>query len=186
MWVNSPHSRYTTKFGSGRVTEVTSQQSVRINGTPRHVKDLRPFRLSHPSDDVGDTEAGGQPIYLDLGSASDPSDIGGSPTNPDMSSESSPEEEEQEEEEEEEEEIQTTTHSRKKLHWLKRNTRLTLPNHPNRDQLENVSDLLLRYVDILGTENGEKYTFVMPVRIPTNGQSCNQRQYLIDCPSSGS
>ena len=81
-----------TKFGNGRVTEVTSQQSVRVNGTPHHVKDLCPFRRLHSSDDEDDTEDSEQPIYLGLDSASNPSDIGGSPTNPDMSRECSPEE----------------------------------------------------------------------------------------------
>ena len=67
----------------------------------------------------------------------------------------------------------------KKLHWLKRNTGLTLPNHSNRDELENVTDLLLLFIDILGTENGEKGIFIKPVRIPTNGQSRSQRQHPI-------
>ena len=53
------------------------------------------------------------------------------------------------------------------------------PNHPNRDELENVTDLLLRYIDILGTENGEKGTFIKPDRIPTNGQSRSQRQHPV-------
>ena len=75
-------------MGTGSVTEVTSKQLVRVNGTPRHVKDVRSFRGSYPSDDEGDTKDDEQLIYLDLGSASGPSDIGGSPTNPDISSES--------------------------------------------------------------------------------------------------
>ena len=94
VWVKTPHSRCTTKFGTGCVTEVNSQQSVQVNRIPRHVKDLHPFQGSHPSDDESDTEDSEWPIYLGLGSASDPSAIGGSPTNPDMPSESSPEEEE--------------------------------------------------------------------------------------------
>ncbi len=61
-------------------------------GSPCHVKDLRPFRGSHSLDDESDTEDSEQPIYLNLGSASDPSDIGASPTNPNISSESSLEE----------------------------------------------------------------------------------------------
>ena len=92
VWVKTPHSRCMTKFGTGHVTEVISQQSVWVNGTPCHVKDLCPFQGSHPLDDEGDTEDSERPIYLGLGSASDPSNIGGSPTNTDMLS--SPEEEE--------------------------------------------------------------------------------------------
>ena len=81
-----------TKFRIRCVTEVISQQLVWVNGTLHHVKDLSSFRGSHLSD--GDKEDSEQPIYLGFGSASDPSDNGGSPTNPDMPSESSPEEQE--------------------------------------------------------------------------------------------
>ena len=66
-----------------------------------------------------------------------------------------------------------------KLHWLKLNTGISLPNHPNRDQLEGVTNLLFRFIDILGTENGDKGTFIRPVQIPTNGQSRRQRQHPI-------
>ena len=66
-----------------------------------------------------------------------------------------------------------------KLHWLKLNTGISLPNHPNQDELEGVTNLLFRYIDILGTENGDKGTFIRPVRIPTNGQSRSQRQHPI-------
>ena len=60
----------------------------------RHIKDLYPFWGSHPLGDEGDTEDSEWPVCLGLGLVSNPSDIGGSPTNPDMPSESSPEEEE--------------------------------------------------------------------------------------------
>ena len=53
------------------------------------LKIYAPFRGSHSLDDESDTEDSEQPIYLDVGSASDPSDIGASPTNPNISSESS-------------------------------------------------------------------------------------------------
>ena len=66
-----------------------------------------------------------------------------------------------------------------KLQWLKLNTGISLPNHPNRDELEGVTNLLFRYTDILGTEDGDKGTFIRPVRIPTNGQSRSQRQHPI-------
>lgn len=62
-----------TKFGTGHVTEVVSQQSVRVNGTPRHVRDLRPFLGSNPTTDE-DTEDSEQPIYVELGSTTDHSD----------------------------------------------------------------------------------------------------------------
>ena len=66
-----------------------------------------------------------------------------------------------------------------KLHWLKLNTRISLLNHPNWDELEGVTNLLFRYIDILGTENRVKGTFIRQVQIPTNGQSCSQRQHPI-------
>lgn len=66
-----------------------------------------------------------------------------------------------------------------KLTWLKHNTGLTLPNHPNRDELEATTNLLIRYADIIGTENGDKGTFIRPIRIPTNGQSRSQKQHPI-------
>ena len=44
---------------------------------------------------------------------------------------------------------------------------LLLPNHPNRDELEAIADLLIRYTDIIGTENGIKGTFIQAVRILT-------------------
>ena len=57
-----------------------------------HVKDLHPFRGSHPLNDDGDTEDSMWPIYLELGLPNDLSDISGLPTNPNIPSESSSEE----------------------------------------------------------------------------------------------
>ena len=82
-----------TKSGSERVTEVISQQSVRVNGIP-HVKDLRPFQGSHPSNDEGNTEDSGWPIYLGLCYPNDPSNISGLLRNTDMINECSTEEQE--------------------------------------------------------------------------------------------
>ena len=42
VWVKNPRGKYTTKYSTGRVTEMISLQSVKIDGVPRHVKDLRP------------------------------------------------------------------------------------------------------------------------------------------------
>ena len=67
----------------------------------------------------------------------------------------------------------------RKITPVKLNTGIFLPNHPNRNELEGVTNLLLRYIDILGTENGDKGTFIRPVRIPTNGQLRSQRQHPI-------
>ena len=48
VWVKDPRARCTTKYKTGSVTEVTSPQSIVVDGMPRHVKDLRPVvRPSH-------------------------------------------------------------------------------------------------------------------------------------------
>ena len=44
VWVKIPHGRCTTQFGKGTVTGVYSPHSVLVDGTPRHVKDVRPVR----------------------------------------------------------------------------------------------------------------------------------------------
>ena len=40
-WVKKPCSKCTTQYGTGHVTEMISPQSVRIDGVPHHIKDLR-------------------------------------------------------------------------------------------------------------------------------------------------
>ena len=55
----------------------------------------------------------------------------------------------------------------------------SLPNHPNRDELEATADLFIRYADIIGTENGIKGTFIRAVCILSNGQSRVPKQHLV-------
>ena len=66
-----------------------------------------------------------------------------------------------------------------KLNWLKRSMGLSLPNHPNHDELEATEDLLIRYADIIGTENDMKGPFIRAVRIPINGQSRALKQHPV-------
>ena len=40
VWVKNPCGKCTTKYSTGRVTEVISLQSVKIDGVPRYVKNL--------------------------------------------------------------------------------------------------------------------------------------------------
>ena len=40
VWVKNPRGKCTTKYSTSRVTEVISPQSVKIDGVPRHIKDL--------------------------------------------------------------------------------------------------------------------------------------------------
>ena len=44
VWVKIPQGRCTTQFGKGTITGVYSPHSVPVDGTPRHVKDVRPVR----------------------------------------------------------------------------------------------------------------------------------------------
>ena len=44
VWVKIPHRRCPTQFGKGTITGVYSPHSVQVDGTPRHVKDVRPLR----------------------------------------------------------------------------------------------------------------------------------------------
>ena len=59
--------------------------------------------------------------------------------------------------------------------------RVTLPN---RDELENVTDLFLRYIDILGTEKGEKIPLLSPFEYQPTANHVTKA--VPDCPSSGS
>ena len=44
VWVKLPHGRCTTQFGKGTITGVYSPHSVLVDGTPRHIKDVRLVR----------------------------------------------------------------------------------------------------------------------------------------------
>lgn len=56
---------------------------------------------------------------------------------------------------------------------------LSLPNHPHYDELEATANLLINYINILSTEDDKKGTFIKPVCISNNGQSCIQKQHPI-------
>ena len=43
VWVKIPHGRCTTQFGKGTIMGVYSPHSVFVDGTPQHVKDVRPM-----------------------------------------------------------------------------------------------------------------------------------------------
>ena len=44
VWVKIPCGQCTTQFGKGTIMGVYSPHSVLVDGTPRHVKDVRPLR----------------------------------------------------------------------------------------------------------------------------------------------
>ena len=41
MWVKPPEARCHTKYKLGTVTKVISEQTMAVDGMPRHVRDLR-------------------------------------------------------------------------------------------------------------------------------------------------
>ena len=51
VWVKPPNARCTTRFGSGKIDEIISPQTVLVDGVPRHVKDVRPCCISSTSED---------------------------------------------------------------------------------------------------------------------------------------
>ena len=65
------------------------------------------------------------------------------------------------------------------LNWLKQCLGLSLPNHPNRDELEAMANLFIRNADIISTEYGNKGIFIRAVRIPTNSQSRVPKQHPV-------
>ena len=81
VWVKNPRSKCTTKYITGRVTEVISPQSVKIDGVPRHVKDLRPvIQMQLSSSDESDSEDSERLIYLNSDPLDSDSDASRLPT----------------------------------------------------------------------------------------------------------
>ena len=69
------------KYGTGRVTEVISPQSVKIDGVPRHVKDLRPvIQTQLSSSDESNSEDSEHLIYLNSDPLNSDSDASSLPT----------------------------------------------------------------------------------------------------------
>ena len=54
VWVKPPRYRCTSKFQEGTVTEVIIQQTIIVDGVPRHVKDVRPRTNAIPSGGTDD------------------------------------------------------------------------------------------------------------------------------------
>lgn len=58
VWVKNPRGQCTTRYGTGHVTEVISPQAVRVDGVPRHIKDLRSvFQTQLPLDEDSEIES---------------------------------------------------------------------------------------------------------------------------------
>ena len=81
VWVKNPRGKCTIKYSTGRVTEVISLQSVKIEGIPRHVKDLRSvIRTQLSSSDESATEDSERLIYLNSNPLDSDSDASSRPT----------------------------------------------------------------------------------------------------------
>ena len=81
VWDKNPRGKCTTKYSTGRVTEVISPQSVKIDGVPRHVKDLRlVIQTQLLSSDKSDSEDSERLIYLNSDQLDSDSDASSLPT----------------------------------------------------------------------------------------------------------
>ena len=66
VWVKPPNSRCTTSFQRGRITGIISEQAVLVDGTPRHVRDVRPALNTSPLASSGSGESSNDTIYQPL------------------------------------------------------------------------------------------------------------------------
>ena len=90
VWVKPPNSQCTSKLKKELVTDVISEQSVSVNGTPCHVKDLHLAQETTPSVNDAEQESSERELLIELATP----DMGGSLKNPPTNhSESSSEEE---------------------------------------------------------------------------------------------
>ena len=81
VWVKNPRGKCTTKYSTGHVTEVISPQSVKIDGVPRHVKDLQPVIQTQLSSSAeSDSEDSERLIYLNSDLLDSDSDASSLPT----------------------------------------------------------------------------------------------------------
>ena len=80
VWVKNPHGKCMTKYSIGCVTEVISPQSVKIDGVPQHVKDLRPVIQMQLSSDKSDSKDSECLIYLNSDPLNCDSDASSLPT----------------------------------------------------------------------------------------------------------
>ena len=65
VWVKNPRGKCTTKYSTGRVTEVISLKSMKIDGVSRHVKGLQPVIQTQLSlSDESNSEDSEHLIYL--------------------------------------------------------------------------------------------------------------------------
>ena len=81
VWVKNPCGKCTTKYSTGRITEVISPWSVKIDWVPCHIKDLRPvIRMQLSLSDEDDSEDSECLIYLNSNPLDSDSDASSLPT----------------------------------------------------------------------------------------------------------
>ena len=81
VWVKNPRGKCMKKYSTGRVTEVISPQSVKIDGVSRHIKDLRPvIQMQLSSSDESDSQDSERLIYLNSDLLDSDSDASNLPT----------------------------------------------------------------------------------------------------------
>ena len=64
VWVKPPNSWCTTRFRRGQITSIVSEQAVLVNGTPRHVRDIRPALNTNPLASNGSGESSNDELWI--------------------------------------------------------------------------------------------------------------------------
>ena len=59
-----PNSWYTTSFRRGQITSIVSDQAVLVDGTPRHVRDIRPALNTNPLASSGSGESSNDELCI--------------------------------------------------------------------------------------------------------------------------
>ena len=62
--VKPPNSRCTTSFRRGQITGIVSEQAVLVDGTPRHVRDIRPALNTNPLVSSGSGESSNDELWI--------------------------------------------------------------------------------------------------------------------------
>ena len=63
VWGKPPNSRCTTRFRRGQITGIVSEQ-VLVDGTPRHVRDIRPALNTNPLASSGSGELSNDELWI--------------------------------------------------------------------------------------------------------------------------
>ena len=64
IWVKSSNSRCTTHFRRGQITSIVSEQAVLVDGTPRHMRDIRPALNTNPLASSGSGESSNDELWI--------------------------------------------------------------------------------------------------------------------------